>query len=159
MTDDPFGPVDVAAMDRVVDALSELPCDCPDGDPVSDRCALVSELALLWYDNARNELLDLRGAAGVPEQAGRTETLIEHHESTLRGALMMARARYELAQEEFDRAAAEGRSVDTPRPRRQRPDRPRVVPRSWPAEFRPVYDDDFDSPSLPVVPPTPETQQ
>lgn len=120
-------------------------------NPIVDREGYLTEATAV--------IEALRGAAGVPEQAGRTETLIEHHESTLRGALMMARARYELAQEEFDRAAAEGRSVDTPRPRRQRPDRPRVVPRSWPAEFRPVYDDDFDSPSLPVVPPTPETQQ
>jgi glutaredoxin len=52
------------------------------------------------------------------------QTLIEQEESTLRGRLNMARARYENAQEAFDEAKRRGQNVDAPIiPRTPRPPR------------------------------------
>jgi hypothetical protein len=49
------------------------------------------------------------------------QSLVEKEESTLRGALGMARARYELLIVACHEAEQEGRSVDAPMPRRRRP--------------------------------------
>lgn len=51
------------------------------------------------------------------DQTPTRETLIDVLESTLRGQLAMARARYELALERVELALAEGRSIDDPEPR------------------------------------------
>jgi hypothetical protein len=49
------------------------------------------------------------------------QSVVEKEESTLRGALGMARARYELLIIACHEAEQEGRSLDEPMPRRRRP--------------------------------------
>jgi len=83
------------------------------------RLAITAALPLavsMWKN-------DLIGIQGEPK------TLIEKEESTLRGALGMARARYENLVIACDEATREGRSLDAPIERRKRPVRLPPVPR------------------------------